>query len=33
VLDHDDQVDVKPTCDELDLTLTSLDETLKKVLT
>ncbi len=33
VLDHDDQVDVKPTCDELDLTLTSLDEILKKVLT
>jgi nucleoside-diphosphate-sugar epimerase len=33
VLDHDDQVDVKPACDELGLTLTSLDETLKKVLT
>lgn len=33
VLDHDDRIDVKPATDELKLTLTSLDETLNRVIT
>ena len=32
VLDHDDNVDVKPALEQLEISLTSLDETLEKVL-
>jgi hypothetical protein len=32
VLDHDDDVDIQPALSELGITLTSLDETLDKVL-